>query len=103
MANVTKHRKAAIERVLAGPGVATMAARRAAFDNHGVVEAARPLIDKVAKHAYKVTDEDVAAAKQAMSEDEVFELVICAAIGQASRQLDAAMAAVAATADATKD
>jgi hypothetical protein len=96
VADVTRHRKAAVERVLDGKGVAAMQARRAAFDNTGVEhEAVRTLIDKVAKHAYKVTDEDVAAAKRAVSEDEVFELVVCAAIGQATRQIDAALAVIA--------
>ena len=47
-----------------------------------------------------MTDEDVAAAKAALSEDEMFELAVCAAIGQATRQLDNALAALA---DATKD
>ncbi len=96
MANHDAHREAAVERMREGKGVATMASRRAAFDNTGVEPAAvRTLIDKVAKHAYKVTDEDVAAAKLAASEDELFELVVCAAIGQATRQLDAALAAIA--------
>jgi hypothetical protein len=96
MADVTQHRKAAIERMRDGKGMATTAARHAAFDNTGVEPAAvRTLIDKVANQAYKVTDEDVAAAKGAVSEDELFELVVCAAIGQATRQLDAALAAIA--------
>ena len=94
MADVTGHRKAVVARVLEGSGKASAAQRRAAFDNHEVAEPARALIDKVARHAYKVTDDDVAAAKQSLSEDEIFELVVCAAIGQATRQLDAALAAL---------
>ena len=93
MANVTKHRKAAVARVLTGPGVAPLAARRAAFDNSDAAPA-RALIDKVAQRAWTITDEDVAAAKQELHEDEVFELVVCAAIGQATRQLEAALAAI---------
>jgi alkylhydroperoxidase family enzyme len=55
----------------------------------------RSLIDKVAKRAYTVTDADIAAAKAAeVSEDQIFELVICAAIGQATRQYDTALAAL---------
>jgi alkylhydroperoxidase family enzyme len=54
------------------------------------------LIDKVARHAYKVTDEDIAAARASgFSEDQIFEIVVCAAIGQATRQYDAALAALA--------
>jgi alkylhydroperoxidase family enzyme len=53
------------------------------------------LIDKVSKNAWKVTDEDVAAVKQAgMSDDQIFELSVAAALGQATRQLDAALAAL---------
>ena len=94
---VTRLRKEVIERVLHGAGKANGDARRAAFDNHAVPEAARALVDKVAKNAWKVTDEDVAAAKQAgLSDDEIFELAVSASLGQATRQLDAALAALAA-------
>ncbi len=88
-------RKAVVERVLHGPGTTTGDQRRAAFDSKDVPEAARALIDKVSKTAWKVTDEDVAAAKAAgLSEDQIFELTVAAALGQATRQLDAALAAV---------
>ena len=88
-------REAAIARVLRGPGRASGAARQAAFDNAGVDERARVLIDKVARQAWTVTDDDVAAAKASgLSEDEIFELVVCAAFGQASRQLRSALDAV---------
>ena len=84
-------REAVIGRAVAGPGHADPAVRRAAFDNAGVDSRARRLIDKVARHAWKVTDEDVAAAKAAgMPEDVIFELVVCAALGQAARQWRAA-------------
>jgi alkylhydroperoxidase family enzyme len=90
-------RETVIERAVEGPGKASREQRRAAFANAGVApEAVRALIDKVAKHAYKVTDEDVAAAKSAgLAEDQIFELVVCAALGQAKRQLDNALAALA--------
>ena len=97
------HRKALVERVLAGPGQASTDHRRAAFANHGVPAPARALIDTVAKHAYKVTDEVVAAARQSLSEDQIFELVVCAAVGQASRQLESALVALDALDAATKE
>lgn len=91
----TGYREAVVERVLGGPGSATTEQRRAAFENHGVAEPARALVDKVANHAWKVTDEDVAAAKAAgLSDDEIFELVVAAALGQSTRQLDAGLAAL---------
>ena len=89
---VERLRKQVVERALHGPGKASGDARRAAYDNRD----AGPLVAKVAANAWKVTDEDIAAAKQAgLSEDEIFELVVCAALGQSTRQLDAALAALA--------
>ena len=88
-------RAAVIGRALVGPGVSSPEARRAAFDNRGVPDSARVLIEKVARHAWQVTDEDVDGTKaEGMIEDEVFELVVCAALGQAARQLEAALAAL---------
>jgi alkylhydroperoxidase family enzyme len=55
----------------------------------------RTLISKVAKHAYTVTDEDIAAARASgLSEDQIFEMVVSAAIGQATRQYNTALAAL---------
>jgi alkylhydroperoxidase/carboxymuconolactone decarboxylase family protein YurZ len=96
MSDITQAHKAVITRILEGPGMASHALRRAAFDNAGLAEPLRTLIDKVAKHAYQVTDHDVSAAKASgLSEDQIFEIVVCAAIGQATRQYDAARAALA--------
>nr|WP_325502225.1 hypothetical protein [Mycobacterium sp.] len=54
------------------------------------------MIEKVACHAYRVTDDDVAAVRTAsLSEDQLFEIVVCAATGQASRQCKAALDALA--------
>jgi alkylhydroperoxidase family enzyme len=90
-----KFRTVAVERVRGGDGRASAADRRAAFANKDVPEPARALIEKVAKTAWKVTDEDVAAAKAAgVSEDQLFELTVCASMGAATRQLDSAMSAL---------
>ena len=96
MTDVAKrYRAAAVANVLEGAGRASREERRAAFDNRGVSPAAQALIEKVARHAYKVTDEDIAAAKAGgLSEDQIFELCVCAAMGQASRQYEAALAAL---------
>jgi len=88
-------RDAIIRRVLDGPAVSPAAARHAAFNDRDVPESVRALIDTVARHAWRVGDADVQAAKAAgASEDEIFELVVSAALGQASRQHAAAMAAL---------
>jgi hypothetical protein len=95
MKNFTHARQALIARILEGHGRASHAQRRAAFDNAGLAEPLRTLIDKVVKRAYTVTDEDIAAVRTSgLSEDQIFELVVCAAIGQATRQYDTACAAL---------
>jgi alkylhydroperoxidase/carboxymuconolactone decarboxylase family protein YurZ len=96
---VKEGRARLVERILNGPGVASAGARRAAFDNRDVDTRASALIGKVARNAWKVTDSDVAGAKTAgLSEDEIFELTVCAAIGQATRQMEAALEALDAAA-----
>jgi alkylhydroperoxidase family enzyme len=84
-----------VARILEGDGRASHAQRRAAFDNAGLDEPLRTIIRKVAENACKVTDEDIAAARASgLSEDQIFEIVVCAAIGQATRQHDTALAAL---------
>jgi hypothetical protein len=95
MSDITQARKALVARILQGDGKASHGQRRAAFDNAGLAEPLSTLIDKVATHAYRVTDEDIAAAKASgLSEDQIFEFVVCAAVGQATRQYDRALAAL---------
>ena len=99
----TRLRAAATTSVLTGAGTTSVERRRAAFDNKNVEEPARALVDKVANTAWKVTDEDVAAAKASgLSEDEIFELTIAAAFGQSTRQLARALTAVEAAFSETK-
>jgi hypothetical protein len=101
----TRLRETVVRRALEGAGHATREARLAAFDNRGVPAAAAALVDTVAKNAWKVTDRHVADARRGgLSEDEVFELTVCAALGQATRQLEAALAVLdAAAADDRRD
>ena len=62
------------------------------------------LIGKVATRPAQVTEADFAAAQAAgLSEDQLFELVICAAVGQSARLYDAGLAALAAAADGGED
>jgi hypothetical protein len=92
-----------VARVLDGKGTAARELRRAAFDNAGLSEPIRTLVEKVANHAYRVTDEDVAAVRATgLSEDQIFEIVICAAIGQADRQYTSALAALASATGETR-
>lgn len=91
----TRFRLAVVDRVLHGPGVTSAAARQAAFDNRDVDSRAQALVDTVARQAWKVTDAQVATTVTAgLSEDAVFELTVCAALGQATRQLSSALTAL---------
>lgn len=88
--------RALVTRIREGDGRASRGDRRAAFDNEVTDEPLRSLLNKVAGEPTRITDDDVAAVKAAgRSEDEVFELVICAAVGQATRQYETALAALA--------
>jgi hypothetical protein len=88
--------KALVTRILEGDGRASRAERRAAFENAGLAEPLRTLIDKVARQPARVTNEDIAAVlASGESEDQLFELVVCAAIGQATRQYETALEGLA--------
>jgi alkylhydroperoxidase family enzyme len=87
--------QAVVTRILEGDGRASRTERRAAFDNTTLTEPLQGLITKVAKHPTQVTDDDIAGVKAAgLSEDQIFELVVCAAVGQATRQYSNALAAL---------
>ena len=49
-------------------------------------------IDKVARHAYKVTDDDLRELKEAgYSEDQIFEITLGAALGAGLARLECGM------------
>lgn len=88
--------RALADRVLHGEGRAPAQQRARAFGNEGLSPPLDALIGKVATSPSRVTDADFAAAKTAgFSEDQLFELVVCAAVGQSGRQYDAGLAALA--------
>lgn len=93
---ITELHHALVARVLYAEGRTPTEARRAAFDNVGLDEPTHTLVEKVCYRAHLITDEDVSALRTAgRSEDEVFEIVVCAAVGQATRQFQNARAALA--------
>ena len=95
MSDIRRAQKALVTRILEGDGTASRAQRRSAFDNAGLAEPMQALIRKVARHACTVTDEDIAAVRASgLTEDQIFEMVVCAAVGQATRQYNAALAAL---------
>jgi alkylhydroperoxidase family enzyme len=84
------------DRILKGEGRASPERRARAFGNAGLRQPLDGLLGKVATRPTQVTDADFAAARAAgFSEDELFELVICAAVGQSARLYDAGLAALA--------
>ena len=84
-----------VEHILEGPGKTTQTQRAGAFSNKGLEAPLDSLINKVATQPTRITDEDMGAAKAlGLSEDQIFELVICAAVGQSSRQYESALKAL---------
>lgn len=57
--------------------------------------ALRSYVDKVARHAYKVTDRDLEELKRAgYSEDAIFEITLSAALGAGMARLERGLAAL---------
>ena len=107
MGNRTRRYAALVERlvdsVLATPGHTTSKLRHAvfarAFGPHPRGENIAPdlarYVDKVALHAYKVTDEDLVALKRAgNSDDLLFEVTVSAALGAAVGRLERGLSAL---------
>lgn len=93
--------RALVDRILNGEGRASAERRAQAFNNDGLSPPLDALINKVATVPAQVTDADfVAARASGLSEDQLFELVICAAVGQSARLYETGLAALA---DATID
>ncbi|MFJ9366237.1 hypothetical protein ACIRRA_17740 [Nocardia sp. NPDC101769] len=89
--------RALVDRVLNGTGMAPEVLRARAFHNADLPPPLRQLIDKVATRPTQTTDEDFAAAESAgYGQDQLFELVVCAAVGQSARLYEAGLAALAA-------
>jgi alkylhydroperoxidase family enzyme len=97
--------RALVDRVLNGDGRAAAEQRARAFGNDGLSPPLQALIGKVATTPVQVTEADFAAAQASgFSEDQLFELVICAVVGQSTRLYEAGLAALAeATVDGRPD
>jgi hypothetical protein len=93
MADISRAYRDLLSRVLDGPGTASTRTRHAAFANTGLSGPLASLVRKVAEHADRVTEADIDVVRASgLAEDQIFELVVCAAIGEASRQYDYALA-----------
>lgn len=88
-------RKRLEDSVLETPGDTSAAQRRSAMQRGTLPPPIASYVDKVARHAYKVTDADVAALDKAgLSGDAIFELTVAAAVGAAFYRLERGMAAL---------
>jgi alkylhydroperoxidase family enzyme len=87
--------RALVDSVLHGPGTTTVEQREAAFQHAEVDPALQPLLGKVATGAAGITDADFDRARAAgLSDDQVFELVIAAAVGHSTRMYESGLAAL---------
>ena len=93
-------RKRLVDAVLNAPGDTPEALRRAVLEHaRGARDRVPPAftryVEKVAHHAYRVTDEDIAALQGAgHSDDSLFEITVAASVGAALHRLDRGMAAL---------
>jgi hypothetical protein len=88
--------RAMVDRVVNGQGRSSAQQRARVFRNVDLPPPLDTLIDKTASRPAQVTQADFAAAKAAgSSEDQLFELVICAAVGRSARLYEVGLAALA--------
>jgi alkylhydroperoxidase family enzyme len=67
---------------------------KAAADGSAIPADLQPLVDTIHRHAYKVTDEDIARLKAKYDDDQLFELIVSAALGASHKRLLAGLEAL---------
>jgi len=88
-------RRGLVEAVLTTPGDTSPEVRRAALERAAAPGPLGPYVSNVVRHAYKITDTDVARLRHAgHSDDSLFEITVAAAVGAALHRLDRGMAAL---------
>jgi hypothetical protein len=87
-------RDAVLRRVLDGPGESAPALRSAAAQGAGLPNDLQALVDKIHRHAYRVTDDDVERLRATYGDDPLFEIVVSAALGASRRRLLAGLDAL---------
>lgn len=84
-----------VDAVLHTPGDTSADVRRAVMQRGALPAPLAGYVEKVARHAYKVTDDDVAALqRQGHSDDALFEITVAAAVGAALYRLERGLAAL---------
>ncbi|NUR19101.1 MAG: hypothetical protein HOQ12_06175 [Gemmatimonadaceae bacterium] len=87
-------RDRALDRALNGPAESEPALRNAAANDSGLPAELQTLVEKIHRHAYKVTDAEMAALQAKYGDDRLFEIVVCASLGASRRRLFAGLAAL---------
>ena len=85
--------RATYDAVVERPGRVDSALRRDVALGRAPRELA-PLVEKIRDHAYRVTDADIDALRSRYTEDQLFELIVAAALGAADHRLQRALAAL---------
>jgi hypothetical protein len=87
-------RQALEDAVLRGAGRTDPGLRQRLAERRDVPAGLQALVEKIERHAYKVTDEDLDAPKSTYADDELFEIVVAAALGSAQVRLRAGLRAL---------
>lgn len=87
-------RDKALRAVLDGPGETDPSLRYAAAEGAGVPEDLSSLVEKIHRHAYRVTDEEIDALQAKYGDDRMFEIIVSAAIGASRNRLMAGLRAL---------
>jgi alkylhydroperoxidase family enzyme len=82
------------DAVLRGPGHTDAGLRQRVAARREVPAELAALLDKIERHAYQVTGEDLASLKARYTDDELFEIVVAAALGSAQARLRAGLRAL---------
>jgi hypothetical protein len=89
-----EQRDKVLATVLEGPGQSDPSLRKAAAEDKGLPADLEALVDKIHRHAYKVTDDDMAKAQAKYGDDRMFEIVVSAALGASRMRLMAGLEAL---------
>ena len=88
----------AVERVrravVEGPGELPAAVREALLAGEPAPTPFEDYVEKVRRHAYRVTDAEVESLVAASSDDAVFEATVATALGAGLARLEAGLAAI---------
>jgi alkylhydroperoxidase family enzyme len=87
-------RDAVLRTVLDGPGETDPSLRHAAAEGVAVPEELKTLVEKIHRHPYKVTDEDIEALQKQYGDDQLFEIIVSATLGAARQRLMAGLKAL---------